>query len=197
MVPPPSSVRQCQPSVSPIVNAVLQAWEADLMMFCLVEPRCTTGALQEWAAPQPGSGMSPFYHILLTRTQVTTKEAGKYPLNSGEMTRRDLSGPLLPCLASQKLCIVISLYVTKYQPAATSGKKGLHGLTVVVHPELTSGVWQMLLHYDPPERKRYRLKLQRPAPMTSPFYQPGPTSSRLHPFKIAQVGEIRPQNMSL
>lgn len=28
-------------------------------------PHCTTGTIQEWAAPQPGSGRSAFYRIFL------------------------------------------------------------------------------------------------------------------------------------
>lgn len=77
-----------------------------MKMFCLVDH--IGGALKEWAAPQPGSGISLFYHLLLARTQVTTKEAGKYALNSGEMTRRGLRVHLLPCLTSQKICVIIS-----------------------------------------------------------------------------------------
>lgn len=41
----------------------------------------------------------------------------------------------------------------------------------------------MFLPYDPSERKRYRLKLQKPTPMPSPFYQPDPASPRLHPLQ--------------
>lgn len=54
----------------------------------LGEPHCTTATVQEWAAPLPGRGKSAFYHIFLPhlvgQAQATTKEAGKYPLYSGE-----------------------------------------------------------------------------------------------------------------
>lgn len=39
-------------------------------------PHCAAGTVQKWTAPQPGSGLSASYHILLARTQATAKEAG-------------------------------------------------------------------------------------------------------------------------
>lgn len=51
-------------------------------------PHCTTGIYRSGLHPNlevaEVLSTASFYHILLARTQATTKEAGKFPLYSGE-----------------------------------------------------------------------------------------------------------------